>query len=62
MTRTATLLTLVCLVIASAAVAGFIAARFGDIPGALEEPAGPVANRDGKADRLARAATTPAMP
>lgn len=62
MPRTATLLTLACLVIASAAVAGFIAAQFGDVADVLEEPVGPVANRDGKADRLARATIKPPLP
>jgi len=60
LTRTTTLLTLTCVVIAGAAAAGFVVARSGD-PDVLEVPAGPVANRDGKTDRLVRT-TLAALP
>ncbi len=61
MTRTATLLTLAALIFAGAAAAGFVMATQPGDEAAPEAPAGPVANRDGKSDRLARA-TAVALP
>ena len=61
LTRTVGYLALAGAIIAGAAVAGFILAR-DDAPPPVADTTGPVANRDGKADRLRVAPTSRAPP
>lgn len=61
MTRTAGYLALACVVIAGAAVAGFVVARDTMLVLPTESVEAPVANRDAKTDRLQSAAVAPQL-